>query len=37
MLPTVPLDGVGTPEEGLFAAQYPVHMPPVNALTDDCA
>lgn len=31
MLPSVSLDGVGTPEEGLFAAQYLAHMPPVNA------
>ena len=31
MLPSTALDSVGTPEEGLFAAQYLAHMPPVNA------
>jgi hypothetical protein len=31
MLPSASLDGVGTLEEGLFAAQYLAHMPPVNA------
>lgn len=31
VLPSAALDGVGTPEEGLFAAQYLAHMPPVNA------
>ncbi len=31
VLPSAALDGVGTLEEGLFAAQYPAHMPPVNA------
>jgi hypothetical protein len=31
MLPSVSLDGVGTSEEGLFAAQNLAHMPPVNA------
>ena len=28
MLPSTALDSVGTPEEGLFAAQYLAHMPP---------
>jgi len=31
VLPSAALDGVGTPDEGLFAAQYLAHIPPVNA------
>jgi len=31
VLPSAYLDGVGTLDEGLFAAQYPARMPPVYA------
>jgi len=31
VLPSAALDGVGTLDEGLFAAQYSAHIPPVNA------